>query len=184
MPRKVYLDDIPFSTAWEKLAVALEAAGLWQPLAEEELPLTAALGRVTARPIYARVSSPHYHGSAMDGYAVRAAETATASDGAPVRLAVSGQAKYVDTGDPVPAWADAVIPIENVQVIEDAASAAIFIEIRASVAPRQHVRLMGEDLVTSELVLPANHTLRPVDLGAIAAGGHPTVWVRRKPRWR
>ena len=44
MPRKVYLDDIPLSEAWQKLAAALEAAGLWQPLGEEELPLTAAPG--------------------------------------------------------------------------------------------------------------------------------------------
>ena len=183
MPRKVYLDDIPLAEAWQKLARALEEAGLWQPLGEEELPLTAALGRVTARPVYARVSSPHYHGSAMDGYAVRAADTATASDGAPVRLALGGgqaQTKYVDTGDPVPTWADAVIPIENVQVIEE--GQATFIEIRSSVAPRQHVRLLGEDLVTTELILPANHALRPVDLGAVAAGGHAAVWVRRKPR--
>jgi len=183
MPRKVYLDDIPLAEAWQKLARALEEVGLWQPLGEEELPLTSALGRVTARPVYARVSSPHYHGSAMDGYAVRAVETATASDGAPVRLALGGgqtQAKYVDTGDPVPAWADAVIPIENVQIIEE--GQATFIEIRSSVTPRQHVRLLGEDLVTTELVLPANHALRPVDLGAIAAGGHAAVWVRRKPR--
>jgi putative molybdopterin biosynthesis protein len=192
MPRKVYLDDIPFSEAWQKLAAALEAAGLWQPLGEEELPLTAALGRVTARPVYARVSSPHYHGSAMDGYAVRAVETAAASDGAPVRLSLGTaltqgalmppgvQATYVDTGDPVPAWADAVIPIENVQLLDEAQGA--FIEIRSSVAPRQHVRLMGEDLVATELVLAANHTLRPVDLGAVAAGGYAAVWVRRKPR--
>jgi putative molybdopterin biosynthesis protein len=180
MPRKVYLDDIPLSEAWQKLAAALEAVGQWQPLGEEELPLPAALGRVTARPIYARVSSPHYHGSAMDGYAVRSAETAAASEAAPVLLALGSRAKYVDTGDPVPAWADAVIPIENVQVIEDAQASGI--EIRASVAPRQHVRLMGEDLVATELVLAANHTLRPVDLGAVAAGGHAMVWVRRQPR--
>jgi putative molybdopterin biosynthesis protein len=116
----------------------------------------------------------------MDGYAVRAADTRAASDGAPVRLTLGPQAKYVDTGDPVPAWADAVIPIENVQWVEEGQAASI--EIRASVAPRQHVRLLGEDLVTTELVLPANHTLRPVDLGAIAAGGHAAIWVRRKPR--
>src|SRR5512143_2924220 len=180
MPRKVYLDDIPLSEAWQRFTGALEAAGLWQPLGEEELPLTAALGRVTARPVYARVSSPHYHGSAMDGYAVRAAETSAASEVAPLRLGVGTQAKYVDTGDPIPTWADAVIPIENVQLVEE--TQARCIEIRASVAPRQHIRLMGEDLVSTELVLPANHTLRPVDLGAIAAGGHPTGWVRRKPR--
>ena len=184
MRRKVYLDDIPLSEAWQKWTAALEAAGLWQPLAGEEVPLDQALGRVTAAPVYARVSSPHYHGSAMDGYAVRASETAAASEVAPVQLTLGPQAKYVDTGDPIPEWADAVIPIENVQLVEEEGRTkdSVCIEIRSSVAPRQHIRLMGEDLVTTELVLPGNHTLRPVDLGAIAAGGHATVWVRRKPR--
>ncbi len=178
MNKRIYLDDIPLPAAWDKLRTALEAAGLWQPVEGERVPLPAAAGRVTAAPVYAEVSSPHYHGSAMDGYAVRAADTAGASDGAPVQLALGAQARYVDTGDPLPAWADAVIPIENVQVLADPAA----LEIRAAVAPRQHVRLLGEDLVATELVLPANHLIRPVDLGAIAAGGHATVWVRRKPR--
>lgn len=182
MPRKIYLDDIPLSEAWQKLTAALEAAGLWQPLEGEELPLDRALGRVTAAPVYARISSPHYHGSAMDGYAVRSADTAAASDVAPVNLALGLAAKYVDTGDPIPPWADAVIPIENVQLIERPGETATFIEVRAAVTPRQHVRLMGEDLVATELILPANHTLRPADLGAVAAGGHTTVPVRRKPR--
>ncbi|MDW8186421.1 MAG: hypothetical protein RMM07_14360, partial [Anaerolineae bacterium] len=56
------------------------------------------------------------------------------------------------------------------------------IEIRASVTPRQHVRLMGEDMVATELVLPANHTLRPVDIGALAGCGHTEVRVYRRPR--
>jgi putative molybdopterin biosynthesis protein len=188
MPRKIYLDDIPLSEAWQKLTGALEAAGRWEPLAGEEIPLEQALGRVTAASLYAKISSPHYHGSAMDGYAVRSADTATASDATPVRLGLGSAAFYVDTGDPVPAWADAVIQIENVQVIEaqpagaGQRAAAASIEVRAAVTPRQHVRLMGEDLVATELILPANHWLRPVDLGAIAAGGHTKVWVRRRPR--
>jgi len=194
--RKIYLDDIPLDEAWRRLIDALTAAGLWQPLAGEALPLDRALGRVTAAPVWARLSSPHYHASAMDGYAVRARETASASDSNPVRLALDAQAKYVDTGDPLPAWADAVIPIENAQVIEKAEGGRrkaeenssfrlpplSFIEIRAAVTPWSHVRAMGEDMVATELVLPANHTLRPVDLGAIAGCGHATVLVRRRPR--
>jgi putative molybdopterin biosynthesis protein len=189
MPRKVYLDDIPLAEAWQRFTAALEAAGRWQPLEGEAVPLDRALGRTTAAPVYARVSSPHYHSSAMDGYTVRAAETASASDVTPVKLVIGPQAKYVDTGDPIPEWADAVIPIENVQLgegkrepEEGGGGTSAFIEIRSSVTPRQHVRLMGEDLVATELVLPANHVLRPVDLGAIAAGGHAAVRVRRKPK--
>ncbi len=192
--RKIYLEDISLDEAWARLISALDSAGLWQPFPGETVPLPDALGRITAEPIWAKLSAPHYHASAMDGYAVRARDAATASDAAPVHLTIGddGQAKYVDTGDPVPAWADAVIPIENVQVIEsevgepsltsDLRPPTSIIEIRASVTPWSHIRPMGEDMVATELVLPSNHTLRPVDLGAIAGCGHTSVRVRRKPR--
>lgn len=192
--KKIYLDDIPLSEAWARLQAALEAGGRWGPLETEAVRLDNALGRVTAEPIFAKISAPHYHASAMDGYAVRAADTATASDNAPMQLQLDTQAKYVDTGDPMPSWADAVVPIENVQVIDSgwqttddgqpssAVSRPLSIEIRASLAPRQHVRLMGEDMVASELVLAANHTLRPVDIGALAGCGYASVNVYRQPR--
>jgi putative molybdopterin biosynthesis protein len=184
--RKVYLEDIALDEAWRRFNEALAAAGLDQPFPGEAVPLIEALGRVTAEPIWARLSSPHYHASAMDGYAVRAADTQGATETAPVRLALVGPgstepnvahpAQPVNTGHPLPAWANAVIMVENVQHFENE------IEIRASAAPYQHVRPLGEDMVATELVLPANHKLRPVDLGAIAGCGHAMVAVRRKPR--
>ena len=70
-----------------------------------------------------------------------------------------------------------MIMIEDTQPVGDDA-----IEIRAAVVPWQHVRMMGEDMVATELVLPANHPLRPHDLGAIAGCGHTDVMVRRRPR--
>lgn len=176
MARKIYLEDIPLDEAWRRFSEALRQAGLWRPLDGEDIPLSQALGRVTARPVWANVSSPAYHASAMDGYAVRAEDTAAATDTHAVHLALGEQAQYVDTGDPLPGWADAVVMIENVQPVGTAA-----IEIRASVAPWTAVRAMGEDMVSTELILPANHVLRPVDLGAVAGGGHATVHVRRKP---
>ncbi len=190
MKRKIYLDDVPLQEAWHKLTTALESAGLWRPLGAEVVALDQALGRVTAAPVWASNSSPHYHGSAMDGYAVRSSDTVSASDSTPVRLRLDAQAKYVDTGDPLPAWADAIIPIENAQLVgggdqtdkAEAGSTESCIEIRSSTPPRHHVRLMGEDIVATELLLPAYHVLRPVDLGAIAAAGLSTVSVWRKPR--
>ena len=155
----------------------MKAIGRWQPIEGEDIPVPEALGRVTARPIWAQVSSPAYHASAMDGYAVRAEETITANDTHPLQLELGPQAQYVDTGDPLPGWADAVIMIENVQPIKNK-----HIEIRAPIAPWTAVRPLGEDMVATELVLPANHVLRPVDLGALAGSGHATVNVRRKPR--
>lgn len=182
MTRKVYLEDIPLDEAWRRFSEALKAIGRWQPIEGEDIPVPEALGRVTARPIWARVSSPAYHASAMDGYAVRAEDTITANDTHPLQLELGTQAQYVDTGDPLPGWADAVIMIEHVQPIGTTPNGATHIEIRAPIAPWTAVRPLGEDMVATELVLPANHILRPVDLGALAGSGHATVNVRRKPR--
>ncbi|GFO53848.1 molybdopterin biosynthesis protein [Geomonas sp. Red276] len=178
--KNFYLENIPLDEAWARFIGAMEAAGCWSALDGEEVPIDQALGRVTAKPVWAALSSPGYHASAMDGYAVRSSDTIGATETAPLRLTVGEEAQYVDTGDPIPAWADAVIMIENVQLMEDAGGASI--EIRAGVAPWTAVRPMGEDMVATELVLPANHLLKPVDLGALAGCGHPTVSVRRRPR--
>ncbi len=185
----VYLHDIPLPEARARLRQALEDAGLWGVLGVEEIPLNEnAVGRVLAEPVWAQISSPHYHAAAMDGFAVRAVETAGAQPTAPLVLAVGTQAKYVDTGDPLPDGFDAVIPIENVEALDSAGrlTPAIrqpsSIRIRAAVVPWSHVRPLGEDIVATQLVLPAGQTLRPVDLGAIAASGHTTVRVSRQPR--
>jgi molybdopterin biosynthesis enzyme len=85
----VYLHDIPLSQAQARLQQALEEAGLWRVLGSEAILLDEnALGRVTAEPIWAKVSSPHYHASAMDGFAVRAEDTSGAQPSAPVQLSV------------------------------------------------------------------------------------------------
>src|SRR5437870_1060786 len=146
-------------------------------MASESVPVDQALGRVTAEPVFARTSVPHYHAAPMDRIAVRADETLGASETAPLQLAVGTQATWVDTGDPLPPDTNAVIMAENVQDLGDGS-----LEILASVAPWQHVRPMGEDLVATELVLPENHTLSAVDLGAVTAAGHTCLRVRRRPR--
>lgn len=185
----IYLHDIPLPQARARLDEALQAAGRAGVLGVEEIPLDEhALGRVLAHPIWAKLSSPHYHASAMDGYAVRSESTVSATLANPVDLLIGSQAGYVDTGDPLPGWSDSVIPIENIEpVIEMVKSRGEpnlphAIRIRAAVTPWSHIRTMGEDIVATQLVLPAGHTLRPVDLGAIAASGHASISVARKPR--
>ncbi|MBC8497226.1 MAG: molybdopterin biosynthesis protein [Chloroflexi bacterium] len=187
----IYLHDIPLSQAQERLEEALEDSGLWGILGVEEIPLDEhALDRVTAEPVWAKISSPHYHASAMDGFAVRARQTDGALTTAPLTLIYGEQAYYVDTGDPLPAWADAVIPIENVEPVDEDGAVdtdaeqrkPYAIRIRAAVTPWSHVRPMGEDMVASQLVLPAGHILRPADLGAIAGCGHRAVRVARRPK--
>src|SRR3972149_3895069 len=185
----VYLHDIPFPEAWAKFEQALKSVNLWGVLGVEEIQLTEdALGRVLAEPVWAKGSSPNYHASAMDGFTVRSRETEDAIPASPCTLIYGPQTAYVDTGDPLPDWADAVIPIENVEPIDERgqltadARHPYAIRIRAAVTPWSHVRPMGEDIVATQLVLPAGHTLRPVDLGAIAAGGQVNVRVARRPR--
>ena len=178
--RNVYLNDVPLSEAVAAWQAALAESDLLQPLAVETVPLAAARGRVTAAPIWARISSPHYHAAAMDGYAVRSEETRGASETNPRLLHIGEQAVMVDTGDPLPAGMNAVIMIEETQSLNR--DGEEFIEIMAAVPPWNHVRALGEDIVATELVLPANHALRPQDLGAIAGSGHTTVAVYRRPR--
>ena len=175
-----YLEDIPLEEALARWWTALAAANLDGPLSGESVALEDAAGRITAEPVWARVSSPHYHAAAMDGYAVRAEDTRGASETRPVHLAVDQQAFYVDTGDPLPPNTNAVIMVEEVQRQLHAGADAI--EILSAVAPWQHVRPMGEDMVATELILPANHRLRPQDIGAAAGAGHARLNVRRQPR--
>jgi len=185
----VYLHDIPLPEAWARFEQALKSVNLWGVLGVEEISLTEdALGRVLAEPVWAKISSPNYHASAMDGFAVRSRETEDATPASPCNLIYGAQTAYVDTGDPLPSWADAVIPIENVEPIGESgrltadARHPYAIRIRAAVTPWSHVRPMGEDIVATQLVLPAGQTLRPVDLGAIAAGGQIHIRVARRPR--
>ncbi|MBI4281862.1 MAG: molybdopterin biosynthesis protein [Chloroflexi bacterium] len=176
MQRKVYLENIPLDDALARFYGALEGEGALQTLPGELVPLDQALGRVTAQPVWARISSPHYHSAAMDGVVVWAEDTYGASKTSPLLLKVGEQARWVDTGDPVPPGFNAVIMVEDVQPMDDD-----HIQIMAAVAAWQHIRLLGEDIVATELVLPENHRIGPSDLGAMAAAGIAQVEVRRKP---
>ena len=116
---KIYLEDIPLDEAQDRFHSALEKADLWKILGSEELDLNESLaGRVLAETLWAKISSPHYHASAMDGFAVRAQETHGALETKPVTLVYGTQTEYLDTGDPPPDWADAVIMIEQVEPLD------------------------------------------------------------------
>jgi putative molybdopterin biosynthesis protein len=184
----VYLHDIPLQQAQKVFNDALQKAGLFQPLGVEVITVTEnALDRVLSEPIWARISSPHYNASAMDGVAVKSEDTVGASESKPIRLVRGEHFIYVDTGDAIPVWANSVIPIEVVEgydqienLITDLRK-AVSIQIRASTTPWKHVRTVGEDIISTQLVLPQGHILRPVDLGAIAASGYEKIKVYRKP---
>jgi len=180
MARKRYLKKTPLTDARQLFLSAVDPSRL----AVEEILVDDALDRITAEPVFAKISSPHYHASAMDGICVRAEETFGATEfvGKKLTLADADWAGpdsfiYVDTGNALPAWANAVIMIEKVRQLDSNT-----IEIFESVAPWNHVRLVGEDVVATELLLPRSHRLRPYDLGALLAAGHTTVRVKARPK--
>ena len=174
--QKKYLDNQPLAEAVRAYEEALKNAGINGPLPGERILINDALGRVTSEAVIAKISSPFYHSAAMDGVAVRFMDTFGASETRPKRLRVPGQVVYVDTGDPLPAEMNAVIMIEDVEELSESE-----IEILKPASPWQHVRTVGEDIVATELIIPENHVIRPVDMAAMIASGHTSVMARRRP---
>ncbi len=169
--RKIYLQDTPREEALQELLTN------FHPERQIETILsTEALGRVTAAPVYAKMSSPHYHASAMDGIAVKAEDTFTAHEQNPVHLKENEGFVYVNTGNEIPASYNAVIMIEYVQEIDEQT-----LEIIEPAAPWQHIRPIGEDIVQEEMLFPQGHKIRPVDIGVLLASQCIQVPVIKKP---
>jgi len=136
-----------------------------------------ALGRVTAEPVFATLSSPTYHSAAMDGVAVRSELTYGTSERKPKILMVGKDAVLVNTGQPLPEGFDSVIMVEKLHQIDDE-----HIEIRSPVYPWQNVRKVGEDIIATQLLLPQNHRIRAIDIGALISGGVFSVKVWSLPK--
>ncbi|AZU64652.1 molybdopterin biosynthesis protein [Neobacillus mesonae] len=169
--RKIYLEDKPRSEARDEI---LKEFGLTP---EKEYISTAdALGRITAVPLFAPVSTPHYHASAMDGIAVMAETTYEAHEQNPLLLKKGEKFVYVDTGNAIPSPFNAVIMIEHVHVVDDET-----IEIIEPATPWQHIRPIGEDIVQEEMLFPQGHVLRPADLGVLLTSRLTVIPVVKKP---
>lgn len=174
MMKQVFLDSLSLDKALDTLFRHIDEIGI-QRMPTEKIRVVDAQGRVSAEPVFAKYSSPFYHSAAMDGYAVRFTDTFTATETSPSKLKLGEDAVYVDTGDPLPEGFNAVIMIEDVNLVDE------YIEIYQSVAPYQHVRTIGEDIVATELIIPENHTIRAMDIGALLASGHLEIAVRKRP---
>ena len=174
MRRRIYLQ----MRSWEEaLEVFFERIKPSRYDRTENIPVKEAQGRVTAEPIFASLSSPHYHSAAMDGIALAAQVTFGAAEDRPKQLRLGTEAFLVDTGDPLPPGTDAVVMIEEVHQIDTQT-----VEIMRAASPWQHVRTVGEDLVASELILPQGRRITSADLGALLAGGVLEIAVKRRPR--
>ena len=170
------------------------------PLPAEEIDISAALGRVLAQDIIADINLPPFANSSMDGYAIRAADAAGASRQNPVTLRVTmdipagtapteriepGTAARIMTGAPIPPGADAVIPVEETDSTwRSGADNPITgtVQLFRSVEPGANIRAQGEDIASGQTVLHSGTTLRPQDIGVLAALGHRNSAVVRQPR--
>lgn len=175
MQRKIYLNMHSRTDACQSF---LNRFSQYQTAAETVLARQA-IGRVTASPVTARLSSPSFHSAAMDGLAVLAEDTFSARDDNPVTLHLdTKQAVMINTGYPLPPDKNAVVMIEHV-LMSDAGDTAI---LRAPVYPWQHIRKVGEDIVATELLFPTGHQIKPADVTALITGGCSEIAVRRKPK--
>ena len=168
-------------TVEQALACVLERA---HPLPAEPVPLESAFGRVLREPARAAVDLPPFPSSAMDGFAVRAADTPgelsiafrVAAGGAPPGPLPAGAAAGIATGGTVPEGADAVVPVE---VVEDHGE-RLTVPVAAEVG--QHIRPRGGDVRAGGVVVEPGSTLGPVQIGALAASGVATLACSRRPQ--
>ena len=172
MKRNTYIENNDDEQALQDY---LQALGDLQGTAEE-ISVLDAVGRITWQAIFARFCDPVYNASAMDGIAVIAEQTFSATETEPLTLKPEQDFVYVNTGNEIKAPFNAVIMIEQVLKHDDGT-----VSIIAPAYPWEHVRTVGESIVSGDLILPSRHKIRPIDLGALLAGGITKVQVYRKP---
>ena len=168
-----YLSNTPLDEALSGYLDVLAREGV--ALRSERIAVGSACGRITANAVYAKISSPHYNSCAMDGVALRSAETFGATETTPATLA-AGSYAAVDTGDPLPPAYDCVVMVEDIVAAGDEA-----IRLYSAASPWQHVRQIGEDICQGDMLLPSFTEITPSAAGALIAGGVLTVEVLRKP---
>jgi molybdopterin molybdotransferase len=168
----------------EAQRIVLERAKRLDP---ERVPIERAAGRVLAEPVAALVDLPPFASSAMDGYALRAADTADAPTRLPIiaRIAAGspadrplapGEAMAISTGGAVPEGADAVVPLELVEESDEA------LDVPQPVAPGANVRDRGGDVSAGDIVLEPGARLGPAQVAALAAAGVSEVQCTKRPR--
>jgi putative molybdopterin biosynthesis protein len=170
--RNIYISNIDIDEAKELYFSKFKST----KIEYEEISVYDSLDRVTYSAVYANISSPHYNSAAMDGIAILAQNTYGASEINPKILTKNKDFVYVNTGNVIKDIYNAVIMIEDVIEVDENS-----IKILSPAYPWQHIRPIGEDIVVGEMIIPSRHKIRPMDIGALIAGGINKVMVYKKP---
>ncbi len=187
-----FLEVVSAEEARRRFAACIDHS----PLGAETVTLAAALSRVIAADVVAPVDAPPFDRANVDGFAVRAADTAGASDAAPKRLFLNGEvvacgvqpsievtpgtATTIATGGVIPRGADAVVMIEHTELIEDDAVPSI--DVRRAVASGQFISYAGSDIARGETLLRTGTRIGSREIGMLAACGLSSIEVVRRPR--
>jgi putative molybdopterin biosynthesis protein len=187
-----FLEVVSAQEARRRFEAAIDRA----LLARESVPLEAAASRVLAADVIAPVDAPPFDRSNVDGFAVRAVDTAGARDGAPRRLILNaeviacgvepavevmpGTATAIATGGVIPRGADAVVMIEQTELIEDDIVPAI--DLRRAAASGQFISYAGSDIARGETLLRRGTRIGSREIGMLAACGLAAIGVVRRPR--
>lgn len=158
------------------------------PLPSESVPVTAALGRTLAQDVASDIDSPPWDKSLVDGYAVCAADVATANaeltlleevtaGRTPTKTVAPGYATRIMTGAPLPQGADAVVMIERTESVGDT-----HVRIQTTATPGQNILRRAASMQCGQVVLHAGQRIRPIEVGVLAEVGRSTVEVIRAPR--
>jgi putative molybdopterin biosynthesis protein len=185
-----FLEVVSAAEATRRFAANVD----YSPLPPESVPLSAALSRVLAADVIAPIDAPPFDRANVDGFALRAADTLGANDGAPKRLALNAEviacgvepaievapdtASAIATGGVIPRGADAVVMIEHTELIEDGPA----IELRRTVASGQFISYAGSDIARGETLLRRGAQIGSREIGMLAACGSATIEVVRRPR--
>jgi putative molybdopterin biosynthesis protein len=173
LKRRIYLKMKPLEEAKE---IFFSRFGADLRAGQETIPTEESLGRVTAKPVFAEISTPTYHSAAMDGIAVRAEKTYGTTERHPKILEVGEDARWINTGQSIPPGFNAVIMVEKIHQIDESR-----LEILSPAYPWQNIRKVGEDIVATQLLLPQNHRIRSYDLGAMISAGVFSIEAWRRP---
>ena len=169
-----YLNNTPVEKAKIEYMEFLRESGFG--FSTETVNSSQSFDRVLSEAVYAKICSPHYNASAMDGIAVKASDTYGASEATPVVLQKE-KFTVVDTGDPVPENCDAVVMVEDVTELTDGS-----VSLLSAVHPWQNVRQVGEDICMGDMIAPCFTKVSPSMCGAFLAGGVMNVEVIRSPK--
>ena len=167
--RNLYLKTISVEEALDKYLNKLNEKNIFCDTVEE-VETANSFNRVTSQAVFAKCNSPLFTASAMDGICVNSKITKGASEENPIILKKNIDFKIVDTGDVVKSPYDAVIMAEDIIIIDDDT-----VKIINPVSSFENVRPIGEDIVKNEMVIPSNHLITPIDIGALIASGNLNI---------